>query len=564
MRMPLIEFEQLIDESVLERGRTYFKKNFVTLCEEIATGKYEAVVTGTEDYTVRLNLSDGIISECICDCPYDMGPICKHIVAVFFHLRQGSSNPRQTATRSTRSRKRAKRKTTGEQVNELLEKITHDELRQFINEVALHNRSFREIFLSSFATRDAGESKAFYAKQVKAILRSASDRHGFIGWSSSGRAAVDVFRLLDSAQNQIKEQNYLTAVHICTAVMEQMTEALQYADDSNGSIGDCIRSAFDMLFKAASIPLPEQVRVHLINYCFTAFDKKVYEGWDWHIDMLQFASMLLKTEDEFQLLLDRTKQAGRSEYEVEEAESITYEALLKIRGEEEADVYLKRHLANSHLRIRAIKNELEKKHYAEARSLALEGVERDRENKPGLVHEWHEWLLKTAQEQGDNKSILEYSRLLFIGNFRHEQDYYELMKELVPVDQWKNFVEGLVEDLSTKSRWYAAGEVANIYVREGWHDRLLEIVKSSPSLGSLERYEKHLKKEYADELAKLYADAVIRYVRENTGRQKYKTAAKYLRRIKKLGSTEKASQVVETLRAEYPQRRALQEELDLV
>ena len=51
MRMPLIEFERLIDESVLKRGLTYFKKGLVIQYEEITVGKYEAVVAGTEDYT---------------------------------------------------------------------------------------------------------------------------------------------------------------------------------------------------------------------------------------------------------------------------------------------------------------------------------------------------------------------------------------------------------------------------------------------------------------------------------------------------------------------------------
>jgi uncharacterized Zn finger protein len=73
-----------------------------------------------------------------------------------------------------------------------------------------------------------------------------------------------------------------------------------------------------------------------------------------------------------------------------------------------------------------------------------------------------------------------------------------------------------------------------------------------------------VKQDHADELALLCADAVLKYVKENTGRQHYKTAARYLRRIKKLGSPQKACEIVETLRAEYPQRRALQEELDLV
>lgn len=564
MRIPLIEFERFIDESVLKRGRAYFNKGLVTRCEEITPGKYEAVVAGTEDYTVRLNLTNGIIAECLCDCPYDMGPICKHIVAVCFHLRQDSPNLKKTDTRSNRSRKPAKRKTIADQANALLEKITHDELKQFTREAVERDRSFREMFLSSFVARDTGESKASYAKRVKAILRSASDRHGFIGWHSSGQVWADVSRLLDSAQKQIEAQNYMSAVYICTAVMEQMTAALQYADDSNGSIGDCIRFAFDVLFNTAGLPLPEEVRLHIADYCFTAFDKQLYDGWDWHTGMLQLASMLLETEEELQLLLARTERAGRSDFEVEQAESIAYQALLKIRGEIEAQAYLEQHISNPSLRRKAIENNLKKKRYDHARSLAQDGVEYNQRKRPGLVQEWYDWLLKIAQAQRDRENIIIYARMLFIDGFRHEQDYYQLMKQHVAQDKWTNFVEKLIGDVATKPLGYPAARIAEIYIREGWYDRLLEMVKTSPSLDALERYEKYLKKDYADELAIFYADAVLRYVRDNTGRQHYKTAAKFLRRIKKLGFPDKANQIVETLRIEYPQRRALQEELDLV
>jgi hypothetical protein len=457
-----------------------------------------------------------------------------------------------------------KRKTIADQINELLEKITHDELKRFTREAVESDRSLREMLLSSFAAHDAGESKAFYVKLVKAILRSASDRHGFIGWHASGRVGVEVSRLLVSAQKQIEEKNYTTAVDICTAVMEKMIKALQYADDSNGDIGGCIEFAFKILFNTTAFPLPEEVRLHLIDYCFTAFDKKIYEGWDWHARLLQLVSMLLKTEEELQLLLARTKKAGQSDYEVEEAQSITYQALLKIRGVQEAEIYLEQHLANAQLRTTAIEKAFNKKQYEKASAYALDGVEIDRKDKPGLVQEWFDWLLKIAQAERDRENIINYARLLFIRGFRHEQDYYELMKQNVPIDKWTNFVEELIKDVETKTVGYAAGQIANIYIREAWWDRLLELVRNSPSLNALERYEPYLKKDHADELAILYADAVLKYAKENTGRQHYKTAARYLRRIKKLGSPQKASEIVETLRAEYPQRRALQEELDLV
>ncbi len=88
MLIPLRHFEDFIDETILRRGLSYFKKGQVHEPEEIRTGEYEAIVEGTEDYTVRLTIKNGAITEHVCNCPYDMGPVCKHVVAVIFYLQQ--------------------------------------------------------------------------------------------------------------------------------------------------------------------------------------------------------------------------------------------------------------------------------------------------------------------------------------------------------------------------------------------------------------------------------------------------------------------------------------------
>ena len=88
MNIPLNEFEHIIDETILKRGLSYFKNGFVTEFSEISNGEFEANVSGTEEYAVNLKVKNDIIVEHNCDCPYDMGPVCKHIVASIFYLKQ--------------------------------------------------------------------------------------------------------------------------------------------------------------------------------------------------------------------------------------------------------------------------------------------------------------------------------------------------------------------------------------------------------------------------------------------------------------------------------------------
>ena len=59
-----------------------------TIARLLRSGEYEAIVEGTEPYTVQLTIKNKVITEHVCSCPYDMGPVCKHVVAVIFHLLQ--------------------------------------------------------------------------------------------------------------------------------------------------------------------------------------------------------------------------------------------------------------------------------------------------------------------------------------------------------------------------------------------------------------------------------------------------------------------------------------------
>jgi len=566
MKIPLNQFEQYIDETILKRGFQYFKKGHVQQPEEISPGEYEAIVEGTEDYTVQLSLKNGVITEYVCDCPYDFGPVCKHVAAVIFYLQQDELelNKKTKRAKTGQDSKPAKRKTVAQQVDELLEKATHDELKQFVREKASQNAPFRNLFLSSFAQHNSDESKELYAKQVKSILKSVSGRHGFIDWSASRLVGVAVDNLLETARKQVANRNYKSAVFISTAVMEQLTEALEYADDSNGDIGGSIDAAYELLHTIAREQSSEEIRKLIIEYCFLAFDKQIYSGWDWQIGVLRLAALLLKTDAETERIFKQIDKAQLSEYEREEAQSIKYEILLKTKGENVAEKYLEQNIANANLRREAIQNALKKNNFEKANALAKDGVDYDLKDKPGLAKEWYDWLLKIAQAQNDSVKIIEYARLLFIDNFRNEQDYYQILKQHVKPEEWNAFIEAVLQDITTKGRWTDASLIASIFIKEGWWDRLLEMVKKSPNLTTIEHYEKYLSKHYADEIVELYANGILNYMKNSMGRDHYQNACRYIRKIIKLGARGKANDIIAYLRSEYPKRKALMEELDMV
>ena len=561
MQFPINQFEQYIEESILQKGYSYFKNGHVNQPEEISPGIFESLVEGSEDYIVRLELDKNILTGYTCTCPYDFGPICKHIAAVIFYLQQKNLNLKSEKKRISVSK--SKSKTLSEQVNELLEIISHEDLKSFIGEQCLNNLSFRQSFLLSFSHMNKFESLEFYKKQVKSILNIAKGRKGFIDWSSVRSVGKAVGDLLNHAYRYFEIQNYKSAALICFAVIEEMTKALQFADDSNGDIGGCISISSELLNDIASVKnLPGEIRKLLFDYCIESYNKGIYSGWDWHLNMLNIAALLITTEKEADKIIKLLDKPGLSKYEEHHKQLIKLDIILKTKGKEAADEFADQHIANPDIRNTILETAFNRKEFERVIKIAKDGIKND-VKLPGLVMDWYDWLLKAAIATGDKTNTINYARKLFIESIHEKSSYYRIMKENIDHDKWTGFVKDLVRDMS-KDKWGSFYEIAKIYISEQWWGRLLELLKNNRSLNDLARYEPYLSKFYPSELADLYIQRIIEEMKISSSRPKYKDLCMYIRRIKKLGESIKANNLIEKLKRENPRKKALLEELEKI
>lgn len=560
MKIPLNEFEQIIDEKILKRGLSYFKGGAITDFLAISSGEYEAIVSGTEEYTVQLEISNNTITEHNCDCPYDMGAVCKHVVAVIFHLQQDELELNQPSISKSRKKKT---KSVSQQVKELLKEISHNELIDFVQENSKKDKKFRNYFLASFGHLSKNQSKEFYQKQIHSILQSAAGRDGWIGWSDMKYVVNTTEPFLENAKKYLANTNFENVFFISTALLEEMTEAFQYGDDSNGDLGYFIESAMELLSNLTKEKIPTQLKQEIFEYCISAFKQKLFEGWDWHLGMLHTACELIDKENDANIILDCLDSVN-GDYEKERAQSFKLDLLRKFKDEKEVEKYINKHISNSSIRTIEIENAFKSKNFERVVNLSKDGIKCDEKDKPGLVKVWYNWLLKVAQSQKDTLKIIEYSRFLFIDNFHPEQDYYQILKENIEDKNWHPFLEEIIKEITPKNRWTYTELVRKIYIKEEWWDRLFLMLKQNLSMDKIEQNEPYLSKDYSSELIELYSEKIINYVEKYIGRNYYQTACRYLRRMKKLGGKEKVNELIELFRKQYPQRRALMDELNQV
>src|SRR4030042_2587063 len=164
--------------------------------------------------------------------------------------------------------------------------------------------------------------------------------------------------------------------------------------------------------------------------CQVLHKKESFSGWEWDITLLHIAAQLVKSEKEADTIFSLLDNSELSEFDREHAEEIKYELIKKMKGDHEADKFLTEYISNPELRKNAIRKAIEDKNFEKAVSLANDGIKCDTEDKPGLALEWYDWLLRIALIQEDTANIIGYARFLFVDGFRHDQDYYGIMKKI--------------------------------------------------------------------------------------------------------------------------------------
>lgn len=135
---PFPKFENSIEKKILDRGFDYYEQEHVEDVEALGNGEFSAIVEGSEDYDVFIKIENDKITEYACTCPYDYSNVCKHIVAVLYHIRDAEMHKEEYFS------------TIEDDLIEVMKTIPARELYTFIINYAKRNRKFREDFFEEF------------------------------------------------------------------------------------------------------------------------------------------------------------------------------------------------------------------------------------------------------------------------------------------------------------------------------------------------------------------------------------------------------------------------------
>ena len=341
-------------------------------------------------------------------------------------------------------------------------------------------------------------------------------------------------------------------------------------DDSSGEIGCCISIAIQLLADIAGSGLESPSREELFQWAIKQYKANTLEGWDWHFEVIRIAIDLVQSPQEKKQLLsilEKIQSYDEDSWNYQQILNLRLQIIRKTENEEAAIRFMEANLSNPTFRKSLIEKALSEKNYPRVEELANEGIKQDEKNKPGLMDDWKNYLLTMHLQQGDKEQIMRLARYFLLQSYsRHQprQYYYDLLKSLIPEEQWAAYVDGIIAEICRENKYGAFQPVAEIYIWEKQWDKLLAWLPQYPNFYHIEQAEPYLKEMYPQELAALYQDTILKYLERNVGREHYQKCCQYIRRMIKLGARPMATELITQLQTQYRNRRALLEELSQV
>jgi uncharacterized Zn finger protein len=553
-------FEQVLDTEILKRGRTYYKNGQVTDLTPDEDG-WTAIVVGSDEYEVDIHPDDDGDLEAYCTCPYEYGPLCKHVAAVLYAIR-AETKGNQTGAKASKSTQDYQKK-----LNDILGALTREQLLDILLKQVKKDKSFGNDILLQYSPEPP--DKAAYTQLIKDAIRAARGHGGYIEYTDARRLAAKIQKLVDKAQGLIQQKQSPKAIPILQAVIETVPAAYEASDDSDGGIMGTVEQAIELLSDGKGDYSAEDRRA-LIDYALGKVSNAAY-GWsDIPDSFLWLAGELVTNDAERKQLFKKldsysgglTYGGYIADYRREAIVRIKREVMERLGDPPEAI----RALLMDNINLNAVRQDVVKQYIqqgrlVEARELCEVAIElyQRRAELPGLVQQYRELLLQIAVQSHDAAQVSELSKMLFFDT--SDMAYFEMLKRNTPEAEWPAVFQQVVTAVEKRQvrAWDTDGLLADIYSRENkWREVLRLARKPQPAI--LNKFHVTLEEQFPDEMAKLYEQMVYSTV-EATNREAYQQACNYIRRLYEMEEAERAEEIVQTLMAKYPRRHALLDEL---
>lgn len=566
MKILLSEFEDYVPSKIVARGEDYYWEGAVFRLEEKTPGEWVAGVHGSEDYRVEVGLEDDCLDYWECNCPYG-GEFCKHVVAVLLAIREKTE---LTGGFLTAGEAEVQGEKCSE-IKQMLALMDREALVKFAKEYAASHPEFREALKQYLLPEEkpVGQEST-YRVAVTDCFKSTDTWHrrydeSDIDWEET---AYRMEAFFDKAASFIEQGAWQAAADIALQTFESVGENDVEYDQDGISTDLCKRAAELILDMVKNDAVPEKVKQDIIRELQELALLATYKEYGiFDLDALVL-KLRVGTEDNGKVLalLDQWIASHPDSLELGEFVVYQLEILHRMGCSDKVQPLVRKYLYLPEVMDWEMEQLISRQKYDRVVALLDEGIEAaEKRHELELVDIWMEKKIDIYRQTGDIPALIWTAKDLFI---REEGDlkYYRLLKEYVPADSWKMFVEALTQQLESSSTSYRdLQNLPLIYAEEQDYPRLLAFLQQAKRnrLELLMQHAVHLKEAYPKEVLELFIDEVRRYAEQNTGREHYEYIARVFKKMfdfKDGKSTVKA--LAADFRTRYRRRPAMLEVLE--
>ena len=535
-----MNWKKLFKNHILERGYDYYRREKVEILE-YTEDKAEAVVSGSDDYSVSIVFDDGEIAEMYCDCPYACdGSKCKHMAALLYALDDLSE----------------KTQTDSVDADTLINEASPELIREFLIKSLTYNEELKYKFIRFLESKRKKISVSDYKFHLDTLVIQYSEGEDYIDYRLSFQFFNETEELLTECTDiLIAEKRYYDAYDIVRYYYSKLS-ITDIDDDGNLEIFyDRCMEIFKEINKNADIDSKRRIFNDLSDMLKNRNNYLSDVAFDFISTGFEEKEFLIKLLD----YADKKIAQNKSSYESEKW--ILYRIKLMDKLDYTDNDIME--YGEKYPELRSIKDYLTESFIAKGNNemaiKILEDLLKSGENTINDTERYHLKLKEIYKAQNDKKNYVRELWIILTELWITNIDFYLEFKSLFDADEWADVREQLYSSMKNQ---YMLPEY---FIEEKLYDRLVSYVVTNKNIYLIEKYESYLAEDYSEFILNEYTETLNEEAEHTAKRSTYQRWADRLRHMKTLkGGKECVMEIIENWRMLYKNRYAMMQELDSV
>lgn len=551
--MRLDDFENEISAVIFRRGEDYYENGLVEDLEEVAPGRWNAVVEGTTDYETEVCIKNGEIVSWDCDCPYD-GYMCKHVVAVLLAVRdEGTGFSDYEEVRTEQEQLSQDDAAVSGDLMARISLLTEKQLREFVGKYAQKDAVFKEELLKHVMSRQLSGTTETYRREVRKYICYA-----------------DIYGILDKGILLLEAGRIEEAVAIALQTFESFADEYEYDDyaDNDNIDPDVCERAGDLIRRIVDDSrTASELKRRIVVELDSLSGKDVYAQFDmFDMDgLVADVSQNILSKEDILAMID-IHLGTEPEYRLADWVQRKVHVLAGMGRTDEASDVVDRYLYLPEIRREEVDKAVEAGNYERALAMLDEGIDLAEKNGHyGTRNSWMERKREVFEAQGRVDDVVEITREMFLDSPKMED--YRRLRSLIKAEKWPEYLDSLIGRARLVDySYYTSCSRAEIFREEKEYGRLLALIaklRPEDRLHALMTYSSVLQAGYSAQLLDMFTPLIKDYAERNVNVKAYPYVVQVLRQMRKLnGGEEVVSELVSLFRSKYARRSRMMQELD--